>query len=298
MNTERLVGFLNKEQIEYKADEPMCRHTSFKIGGNADFFICPKNQNELTRSVRFCKDAEIPMFLIGNGSNILVSDDGIRGAVISLCKMSDIAKDRDTLICDGGASLASVCLAAQKSGLSGLEFAYGIPASVGGAVYMNAGAYGGEIKDVIISADVLTDDGKVKTFTKDEMELTYRNSIFKKNNAIILSAKFKLKPSDSDKIKFDMSVIIEKRKSKQPLEYPSAGSTFKRPTGHFAAALIEEAGLKGESVGDAQVSKKHSGFIINIGNATANDVNLLIEKVKNRVFENSGVLLEEEIIRL
>lgn len=278
-------------------DEPMSRHTSFKIGGNASLFVIPQNDKALAEIVLKCRSEDVRVFILGNGSNMLVSDDGIDAAVILMCRDdSAFSVVSDGVIkADAGASLMRVCRLALNEGLSGLEFAYGIPGSVGGALFMNAGAYGGEIKDVILEAECLTPDGETITLSKDEMELGYRTSIFSKNGYIILNASFKLTKKEQEFIKADMDDFLNRRKSKQPLEYPSAGSVFKRPEGYFAGALIEECGLKGKTIGGAQVSEKHSGFIINIGSATADDVMSLVEFVKETVKKEKGVELEPEI---
>ncbi len=278
-------------------DEPMNRHTSFKIGGSASLFIIPQNDEALAEIVSKCRDEGVRTFILGNGSNMLVSDDGIDAAVI-LMSRDDSAYSvvSDCVIrADAGASLMRVCRFALNEGLSGLEFAYGIPGSVGGALFMNAGAYGGEIKDVILKAECLTPEGNIVTLSKDEMELGYRKSVFGKNGYIILNAYFILAKKEKELIKSDMDDFLSRRKSKQPLEYPSAGSVFKRPEGHFAGTLIEECGLKGKTIGGAQVSRKHSGFIINIGSATAKDVMSLVEFIKETVRNQKGVELEPEI---
>lgn len=278
-------------------DEPMSRHTSFKIGGNASLFLIPQNDEVLSDIIKKCRADSVRTFILGNGSNMLVSDDGIDAVVILMCRENaEISKLSDGIIkADAGVSLMKVCRFALNESLSGLEFAFGIPGSVGGALFMNAGAYGGEIKDVIYEADCLTPDGEIVTLSGDEMELGYRTSIFNKNNYVILNASFKLYSKEKELIKADMDDFLNRRKTKQPLEYPSAGSVFKRPVGYFAGALIEECGLKGKTIGGAQVSVKHSGFIINIGNATAKDVADLVEFVKETVKKEKGVELEPEI---
>lgn len=296
MNAEALADFLESENIEYRQNEPMRAHTTFKIGGEADIFIIPASPAALIYAVKKCNELEIPYFILGNGSNLLVSDGGIEGAVISLSGINGISSDGEKITCGAGAMLSSVCLKALSLSLTGLEFAYGIPGTAGGALYMNAGAYGGQMADVIESAECLTATGEIKTLKKEDMRLGYRSSVFKKGGLIIISLTLALKKGDKVEIKAEMDDLLNRRKQKQPLEYPSAGSTFKRPEGYFAGALIEKNGLKGLTVGGAQVSEKHAGFVINRGGATAADVKALIKKIQKKVFENDGVMLEPEVI--
>ena len=296
MKLDNLSNRLNEYKIEYIFDEPMSRHTTFKIGGNADIFVKVKTEEELKTVLSLTKEFNLPLLLLGKGSNLLVSDKGIAGVVISLDGLDSITVDGDTVTCGAGASLRAVCLAAQKSSLSGLEFAYGIPGTVGGALYMNAGAYGGEMSQVVVSATVLDRDGNIKLFTPEQMKLGYRVSAFKNTDLIITSVTLKLKQGNADEIKAAMDDFFSRRRDKQPLEFPSAGSTFKRPEGYFAGALIEKNNLKGASVGGAQVSQKHAGFVINTGNATCEDVLSLIKKVKDTVKQADGVDLEPEVI--
>lgn len=296
MSAEALANFLESENIEYRQNEPMRAHTTFKIGGEADIFIIPASPAALIYAVKKCNELEIPYFILGNGSNLLVSDGGIEGAVISLSGINSIISDGEKITCGAGAMLSSVCLKALSLSLTGLEFAYGIPGTAGGALYMNAGAYGGQMADVIESAECLTATGEIKTLKKENMQLGYRSSVFKNGGLIIISLTFALKKGDKAEIKAEMDELLNRRKQKQPLEYPSAGSTFKRPEGYFAGALIEKNGLKGLTVGGAQVSEKHAGFVINRGGATAADVQALIGKIQKKVFENDGVMLEPEVI--
>ena len=296
MSAEALANFLESENIEYRLNEPMRAHTTFKIGGEADIFIIPASPAALISAVKKCTELEIPYFILGNGSNLLVSDGGIEGAVISLAGINGISSDGEKITCGAGAMLSSVCLKALSLSLTGLEFAYGIPGTAGGALYMNAGAYGGQMADVIESAECLTALGEIKTLKKEDMRLGYRSSVFKKGELIIISLTLSLKKGDKAEIKAEMDELLNRRKQKQPLEYPSAGSTFKRPEGYFAGALIEKNGLKGLTVGGAQVSEKHAGFVINRGGATAADVKALIGKIQKTVFENDGVMLEPEVI--
>ncbi len=275
---------------------PMSQYTSFKIGGNAEIIAFPSSEEQIAALLKLCKENTIPYFVLGNGSNLLVSDEGIAGVVINTGGLSALTYEGNGVInCGAGVSLSKLCNFALENNLTGLEFAFGIPGSVGGAVYMNAGAYGGEMKDVLLDCVYLAEDMSLKTVPVSDMALGYRSSMFAKNKGIVLSARFRLCSGDKKEIKEKMSEIIERRRSKQPLEYPSAGSVFKRPEGHFAGALIEKSGLKGKTIGGAAVSEKHAGFIINKGGASAKDVNDLIKYIQDKVLENSGVLLEPEI---
>lgn len=294
-------------QLGLLRDEPMKKHTTFRIGGPADYYAEP-DMSRISKLIEIAKACDMPVTVIGNGSNLLVGDKGIRGLVIGIGKgMSEIevteavaqdftAQDNCHIITAGaGAILVAVAAKAAEASLSGLEFASGIPGSVGGAVVMNAGAYGGEIKDVLIDATVLTADGELKTVTRDELDLSYRHSIVPEKGYIVLSARFRLTPKPKDEIKSYMAELRAKRVEKQPLEYPSAGSTFKRPEGYFAGKLIMDAGLRGYSVGDAQVSQKHCGFVVNKGEAAAADVLTLIKDVQETVLKQFGVKLEPEV---
>lgn len=283
-------------KVEISLKESMKKHTGFKTGGQADIFLKINDEKQLSSVLKGAKALSVPLFILGKGSNILVSDKGIEGAVLSLSGLDKITIRGNKITAGAGASLTALCVAAANKGLSGLEFAYGIPGSVGGAVFMNAGAYGGEIADVISSAEYLTANGEKGKMEKDEMSLGYRKSVFTENGFIITNATFNLKNDSTEAIWERMNGFMEKRKAKQPLEYPSAGSTFKRPEGCFAGALIEQNGLKGESVGGAQVSEKHAGFVINKCNATTKDILKLMDKVKATVLEANGVTLEPEVI--
>lgn len=300
MDITALVSKLDDLKIEYLCDCPMSLYTSFKIGGPADVMLKPHSVEQLKTALSLCKEHNVPVFILGKGSNLLISDDGIEGAVINISSGFDEIKllNDTTVECGAGASLSALCNFCLEHGFSGLEFAYGIPGSVGGAVYMNAGAYGGEIKNVITSATYLTADGEECELTSDKLSLSYRKSKFSGNDDIILSAKFELKPDNVDNIRERMNDFIGRRKDKQPLSYPSAGSTFKRPEGYYAGALIEESGLKGFSVGGAQVSEKHAGFVINKGGATCKDVTDLMAHIVKTVKENYGVTLEAEVIKI
>ena len=276
--------------------EDMSIHTTFKAGGPADYYVVPHNSDEVADIIRLCKKECMPYIILGGGSNMLFTKKGYRGIVIHIGKLlSDIQVKDDVITAYAGAKLPAVSIKAAESGLSGLEFAAGIPGSVGGAVVMNAGAYGGEIKDVLIDATVLTAEGELKTVTRDELDLSYRHSIVPEKGYIVLSARFRLTPKPKDEIKSYMAELRAKRVEKQPLEYPSAGSTFKRPEGYFAGKLIMDAGLRGYSVGDAQVSQKHCGFVVNKGEATAADVLTLIKDVQETVLKQFGVKLEPEV---
>lgn len=288
---------LKKYDISFSVQEPMREHTSFKIGGNADFLITANSLDELKTVVTLCKESGVPIMIMGNGTNLLVSDSGIKGAVIRLDgDFKSVTVEDDTIVAGAGASLTRVCLEALKNGLEGMEFAYGIPGSVGGAVFMNAGAYGGEMKDVVDSAEHLNKNLCVQNYSVCQMELSYRHSVYMTEKDILLFVKFKLKHANPQIIKDKMDELMQKRKSKQPLEYPSAGSVFRRPEGAYAAALIEQCGLKGKAVGDAAVSEKHSGFIINKGSATCSDVLRLISIIQNEVKLKTGFELKREII--
>ena len=281
---------------EVEENVVLAPYTTFKVGGPADLFVCPKNLVELLDVIALCKEADTPYFLLGAGSNLLVSDKGVRGVVIKLGDGFDYAHAKgNTILAGAGVSLAKLSAEAKNASLTGLEFASGIPGTLGGAIYMNAGAYGGEMKDVVDEVSFIDDDGTVKTITGNECDFGYRKSIFSGGNKIIISVKMTLSSGDKDKISETMRELNAKRKEKQPLEFASAGSTFKRPEGYFAGALIEEAGLKGTSVNDAEVSEKHAGFVINKGNATAKDLKELIALVQDKVFEKSGVKLETEV---
>ena len=293
---EILTEFLNNSQIEYLLGQKMCDYTTFKIGGNVECMFFPKTVDEIKNIIKFCNQNNIPYFCLGNGSNLLVSDQGLDGVVISLKHFDKVSlQSAYEITCGAGMKLSKLCTFALENSLSGLEFAWGIPGTVGGAIYMNAGAYNSEIANVLTECTYMDDDGNIIQADVSSLELGYRKSIFQNSNAVIISAKFKLKLEDKNIIKAQMDDLITRRKQKQPLEYPSAGSTFKRPNGYFAAALIEECGLKGLSVGDAMVSEKHSGFVVNVGNATCNDVLALVQKIKEEVFLQKSVNLELEV---
>ena len=280
---------------EIKIDENMSNHIHFKVGGPVDILLIPSKVNQVVETLKICKNENIPYFIIGNGSNLLVKDGGIRGVVIKLSNLLSIEVKDNTIKASSGTLLEDVSKKAVENSLTGFEFACGIPGSVGGAVFMNAGAYDGEIKNVIKEAEVLDRDGNIMVLSKEELELGYRTSKVMKDNLLVLSATFELTKGDKEKIQERVDELTEKRESKQPLEYPSAGSTFKRPEGYFAGKLIQDAGLKGASVGGAAVSEKHSGFVINNDGATAEDVLNLIAHVQNEVKKQFGVELHTEV---
>ncbi len=275
---------------------PMSECTSFKIGGPADLLIKPKDQEALGKLISLCKREGVPFFMIGAGSNLLVSDNGIDGVVCRLGSEFDTIRiEGDTITAGAAVSLAALAKTAQRAGLSGLEFASGIPGSLGGAVFMNAGAYGGEMKDVVQKTEYMDENGALKTLVGDAHDFSYRHSAYSENGGYILSVTMRLAPKDPDEILATMRDLNARRKEKQPLDKPSAGSTFKRPEGYFAAKLIEDAGLKGTCVGGACVSEKHAGFLVNNGGATFCDVTTLMKKVQDTVSEKFGVSLEPEV---
>lgn len=287
------------ERIDEKrvlCEEPMRSHTTFRVGGPADYFVMPENIKEVQDILALCKQKEVPYYIVGNGSNLLVSDKGYQGVIIQIYKqMNGIEVEGETVRAQAGALLSKVGSVALEAELTGFEFAAGIPGTVGGAVVMNAGAYGGEMKDILVQATVLTADGEVKVLAKDELELGYRTSVIARKNYIVLEALFGLTKGDKTSIRERMNELKVQRTTKQPLEYPSAGSTFKRPEGYFAGKLIQDSNLRGFQVGGAQVSEKHCGFVINKEDATAADVAELIRQVSDRVMEEFGVRLEPEV---
>lgn len=279
-----------------KVQEPMKNHTTFRIGGPADYYLCPHSTEELQKILQICRENKIEFFILGNGSNLLVSDKGYRGVVIQLWKnFSDIVTEDDAIAVKAGALLSKVAAEALEAGLTGMEFASGIPGTMGGAVMMNAGAYGGEMKDIIKEVTVLTKEGEILTLSQEEMNFGYRTSVVKEKGYVVISVVLQLKKGDREEICKLMNDLKERRVTKQPLDMPSAGSTFKRPEGYFAGKLIMDAGLRGFSVGGAQISEKHCGFVVNKGEATAADVLGLIKEVQKRVQEKFGVALEPEV---
>ena len=288
-----LSSFAETDRILIR--EPMRDHTTFRVGGPADVCFRPQNRDEARRAVTLARERGIPCLVAGNGSNLIVRDGGIRGLVILLGeRFSEITVEGNTIRCEAGAKLSQLANAALEHGLTGLEFASGIPGSVGGGCAMNAGAYGGQLSDVLVRAEVLR-DGEFVTYSREEMEMGYRTTRPLREGSVVLAAEFALQEGDRDAIAETMRDLNARRRDKQPLNFPSAGSVFKRPEGYFAGALIEQADLKGETVGGAQVSEKHAGFIVNTGGATASDVLNLIRKVQDRVQEHAGVHLECEV---
>jgi len=285
--------FYNKENVFI--DEEMKNHVHFRVGGPADILLIPESKEEVIRTIKICRENNIPFYVVGNGSNLLVKDGGIKGVVIKLNKLKNIKTYDNFVEAECGAMLKDVSNAALKESLTGLEFSCGIPGTIGGAVFMNAGAYNGEISQVIESAEIIDNENNIRTLTKDELELGYRTSAIMKKNYIVLSAKFKLEKGSLDSIKDVVEDLTKKREAKQPLEYPSAGSTFKRPEGYFAGKLIQDAGLKGYKIGGAAVSEKHSGFVINKSNATATDILNLIKHIQSEVKTQFGVDLHTEV---
>ena len=294
--TGKAAFFCEREKIEYKINEPLSEHTSFRIGGPAALFAEPDTPEKAAALMGFCTQNGIKHTIMGRGSDLLVSDEGFDGVVIRIGeKMGDLSVDKNIITAQAGGSLTGLCRFAQANRLSGLEFAFGIPGSVGGGIYMNAGAYGGELKDIVTEAGCCGADGEVITLKKEELEFGYRHSFFTGKDLLILWAKFELFPGDGKEIAAKMAEISHRRGEKQPLDRPSAGSVFMRPPGFYTGALIEQAGLKGKCIGGAQVSEKHAGFIINTGGATAKDVKALIALVQDEIKHRNGVDLVCEI---
>lgn len=296
MNSSELLCELRRLGGTVNQNEPLSNHTGFKTGGLAELFYRPDSAASFSASVELLEGHGAKYYVLGNGSDVLASDSGYKGVVVCTQDIKEIRLLPDNRIyCEAGSQLRDLCIASMENGLSGAEFAFGIPGTVGGAVYMNAGAYGGEIKDIIESA-VVFDGVKVMTITHDKLQLSYRNSIFQSNpNLKIIGAYFMLAKGNSDSVRALMEENLNKRKSKQPLNLPSCGSAFKRPAGGYASALIEKSGLKGFAVGGAAVSEKHCGFVVNLGGATSSEILELLEIVKSKVFADSGILLEPEI---
>lgn len=277
-------------------DEPMSKHTTFGVGGPADVYIAPSSAEELAQVVKACRKLGVPYFILGRGSDLLVSDAGYRGVMIATEGLAGMEADGCDLVCESGVTLKDAAYKACELGLAGLEFASGIPGSIGGACFMNAGAYDGCMADVLLSVDVLTPEGSVQTLDVDELELGYRASRIRNEGLVVLKARMRLTPGDSQGIREKIEDLTRRREEKQPLEYGSAGSTFKRPEGYFAGKLIMDSGLKGYTVGGASVSQKHAGFVINKGDATASDVRAVIAHVQDEVERQFGVRLETEVL--
>lgn len=295
---EKIINIVGAEYV--KQNEPMKKHTTFRVGGEADLYVSVSDEKKAASLIRLLSIENEPYYIIGNGSNLLVSDKGFSGVILEIgSDMSEIIVSDDEITVAAGALIVKVANEAYKNSLTGLEFASGIPGTMGGAVVMNAGAYGGEMKDVIKTVRLLnTETGEIEVKSVDDMDFSYRHSIVKDMPYIVLSATLKLSKGNQEEIKARMDELKEQRTTKQPLEYPSAGSTFKRPEGYFAGKLIQDSGLKGYTIGGACVSEKHSGFLINKGNASASDVYNLIKYVQKKVLEDSGVELSPEVIML
>ncbi|MDK0784528.1 UDP-N-acetylmuramate dehydrogenase [Clostridium perfringens] len=294
MEFYKLLGeFYNEEDIT--VDSPMSEHIYFRVGGPADILVTPVNEEQVVNTLKLCREYNVPYFILGNGSNILVKDGGISGVVIKFNKLNKITTEGNCVTAQSGALLKDVSKAALENNLRGFEFACGIPGSIGGAVFMNAGAYDREMAHVIKSARVIDENCNIKNLTKEELELGYRSSIVMKKGYVVIEATVELESGEYASIKDKIDDLTNRRESKQPLEYPSAGSTFKRPEGYFAGKLIQDSGLKGFSIGGAAVSEKHSGFVINKGGATAKDVLDVIAHVQKTVKENFDVELHTEV---
>ncbi len=292
----QLTAALQIQNIEFQCGEMLSGHSTFRIGGPADWFVRPDTAEKLMSTVEICKQYDTPYYFLGKGSNILFGDAGYRGVIIDMCAMDPQLTCEDSVVsASAGCGLGRLCIFARDRGLTGLEFAYGIPGTVGGAVYMNAGAYGGEVKNVLLDATILEKDGTVHTVPAEVLELTYRHSKLEETGACVLSARFRLTPGNPEEIRAQMEKLMQQRRDKQPLDKPSAGSTFKRPQGAFAAALIDQCGLRGFRVGGAAISEKHCGFAVNLGGATCADVETLCDQVAAIVKEKTGYTLEKEI---
>lgn len=287
------------EEASVKTDERMANHTTFRIGGPADYYVTPKTVGELSAVVQLCRQEQMPYYVVGNGSNLLVSDSGYRGVIIAMTDSLGTCQIDGTRVTAGaGIRLYRLAKQIEEASLTGFEFAAGIPGTLGGALVMNAGAYGSEMKNILTSADVLDRDGRILTLTAEELELGYRHSCIPEKGYLVLSGTFELSHGEPANIRETMEELSRRRREKQPLEYPSAGSTFKRPQGAYASQLIDQCGLRGLTVGGAQVSKKHAGFVVNIGGATCADVLGLVEQVKDCVKEKTGFVLEMEVRQL
>lgn len=290
----QMCGIAGSDNVSI--DEPMNNHITFRVGGTADYYVTPHSIEEVRQTILLLKENNMPYYILGNGSNVLIGDNGYRGVIIKIYKnLSNIQIDGTVITAQAGALLSKVASQAANNNLTGFEFAAGIPGTIGGATVMNAGAYGGEMKDIIVSSKVLDKDGNIIELSNEELELGYRKSIISKKEYIVFETKINLEAGNEDEIKSRMKELRDKRVEKQPLEYASAGSTFKRPEGYYAGKLIMDAGLRGYSVGGAQVSEKHCGFIINRDNATAKDIRDLIKKVQDEVFKQFSVQLETEV---
>lgn len=281
--------------MDIKLNEPLSQYSYTKVGGKADALVFPQTKQEVQQMIEWVDTNQVPLTILGNLSNLIVMDGGIRGVVMILTRMNQIQVEGETVIADAGASLIETTQVARDHHLTGLEFACGIPGSIGGAIFMNAGAYGGEIKDLPLEIETLTRTGKFKTYSTQTAQFGYRHSIFQDNHEVVLQVKFQLEPGEIDLIQSEMDRLTELRTSKQPLELPSCGSVFKRPEGHFTGKLIQDAGLQGYRIGGAEISKKHAGFIVNVDHATATDYIELIQFIQHRIWELYQVQLEPEV---
>ena len=290
-----LIGFCKNNNIRFLKEALLKDYLTFRVGGPCRLMVFPDTADKTVSLLKYVNDINIRYFIIGKGSNLLCRDDGFDGVIINTSDFESADIRGDRIICSSGISLMKVCRAALDNSLSGLECEYGIPGSVGGAVFMNAGAYGGEIRDIVSSVTHITHGGKIETLLSDKLDFGYRHSFYSDNDCFIISAEFKLSEGNFSEIKAKMDDLLSRRKEKQPLDLPSAGSTFKRPEGYYAGALIEECDLKGYTIGGAQVSEKHAGFIVNKSNATCADICNLIEHCRETVYKQTGIMLEPEV---
>ena len=291
-----LKDFLLQNEIPFAENESMKNHTTFKVGGKADFIALPKTVAQAQKLIQYAVNKNIPYYFLGRGSNVIFKDEGYHGLIIKTANLQQVVIENNTVKVQAGLSMTQFSKLMQENGLSGVEFCYGIPGNVGGGVFMNAGAYGGEICDNISQIEYIDQDGQLCTISKEKAKFTYRHSIFQENKWLVVSVTFNLTAKDKGEMLVYMEDIMQRRRDKQPIEKPSAGSSFKRPEGHFAAALIDECGLKGFTIGGAQISEKHAGFIINKGDATCEDILNLAQEVEKIVLEKKGIVLEKEMI--
>lgn len=291
-----LKDFLCKYSFSFDENESLKKHTTMKVGGNADFIVYPKNAEEVSMLISFLNKENIRYYILGNGSNVMFSDEGFKGVIIKSEKLNDIKIDGNKIYFGAGVSMTKAAKTAVENSLSGIEYCYGIPGNIGGGLYMNAGAYGGEISSSLVSVDCVDENGEIKTISVKDCDYSYRHSVFMSRRRFILGGLFQFEYGNKAELKRFCEEIMQKRISKQPLDMPSAGSSFKRPSGYFAAALIDECGLKGKTIGGAQVSEKHAGFIVNKGDATCKDITALADYVENEVYKKTGIKIEKEMI--
>ena len=291
-----LKDFLCKYSFSFVENESLKKHTTMKVGGNADFIVYPKNAEEVSMLISFLNKENIRYYILGNGSNVMFSDEGFKGVIIKSEKLNDIKIDGNKIYFGAGVSMTKAAKTAVENSLSGIEYCYGIPGNIGGGLYMNAGAYGGEISSSLVSVDCVDENGEIKTISAKDCDYGYRHSVFMSRRRFILGGLFQFEYGNKAELKRFCEEIMQKRISKQPLDMPSAGSSFKRPAGYFAAALIDECGLKGKTIGGAQVSEKHAGFIVNKGDATCKDITALADYVENEVDKKTGIKIEKEMI--